>query len=84
MERDSIWLTVDCDIKRLFTLFMSLVNMSLFHTKDLGSEENGLVELKRLGGGTFGVVYLDTGVRGQLEVYLPTPGLISYRSSLES
>ena len=61
---------------------MSLVNMSLFHTKDLGSEGNGLVELKRLGGGTFGVVYLDTGVRGQ--VYLPTPGLISYRSSLES
>jgi len=62
--------------------------MSLFHTnlKDLGSsgsEENGdLIELKRLGGGTFGVVYLHTGVCGL--VYLPTPGLISYRSSLES
>src|SRR6267154_222508 len=48
-----------------------------------GSEENGdLIELKRLGGGTFGVVYLHTGVR--CLDYLPTPGLIPYRSSLES
>ena len=55
-------------------------------TKDLGSggsEENGnLIELKRLGGGRFGVVYLHTGVRGL--VYLPTPGIIPYRCSLES
>ena len=47
-----------------------------------GSENSDLIELKKLGGGTFGVVYLHTGVRGL--VYLPTPGLISYRSSLES
>ena len=47
-----------------------------------GSEENSdLIELKRLGGGMFGVVYLHTGVRGQ--VYLPTPGFIPHRSSLE-
>jgi hypothetical protein len=55
-------------------------------SKDLGSsgsEENGdLIELKKLGGGTFGVVYLHTGVGGL--VYLPTLGLIPYRSSLES
>ena len=55
-------------------------------TKDLGSggsKENGnLIELKRLGGGTFSVVYLHTGVRGL--VYLPTPGIIPYRSFLES
>jgi hypothetical protein len=34
-----------------------------------------------LGAGTFGVVYLHTGVRGLLVVYLPTPGLISYLTS---
>jgi len=65
-----------------------LVNMSFqwSDTKDLGSsgsEENGdSIGLRRLGGGTFGVVYLHTGVRGL--VYLLTPGLIPYRSSLES
>ena len=53
--------------------------MSLFQGSS-GSEENG--ELKRLGGGTFGVVYLHSGVRSV--VYLPTPGLISYPSYLES
>jgi len=67
-----------------------LVNMSFqwSDTKDLGSSSSGSGEngdpigLKRLGGGTFGVVYLHTGVRGL--VYLPTPGLIPYHSSLES
>jgi len=56
-----------------------LVNMSF---QWYGSEENGdPIGLRRLGGGTFGVVYLHTGVRGL--VYLLTPGLIPYRSSLE-
>ena len=72
----------------MFSRNNSLVNMLFLwsDTKDLGfsgSEENGdLIEIKELGGGTFGVVYLHTGVRGL--VYLPTPGPIPYRSSLES
>jgi hypothetical protein len=86
--------SVDISHQRLFTALRlrpraSLVNMPLFQssdTKDLGpsgSEENGdRIVLKRLGGGSFGVVYLHTGVCGL--VYLPTPGLISYRSSPES
>jgi hypothetical protein len=49
--------------------------MSLSHLGSSGSEENcDLIELKKLGGGTFGVVYLHTGVRGL--VHLPTLGLI--------
>lgn len=48
-----------------------------------GSKENGnLIELKKIGEGTFGVVYLHTGVRSL--IYIPTPGHISYHSSLES
>jgi hypothetical protein len=48
----------------------------------LSEENSDHIELKKLGGGTFGVVYLHTGVRGL--VYLPMPGLIPYCSSLES
>ena len=50
-------------------------------TKDLGSSGSDPIELRKLGSGTFGVVYLHSDVRGL--VMLPTPGLISYRSSLE-